>query len=290
MHSNLLFLNVLSRVLSSKITLAINFLLVLNYVLVITKGEDAFASAKILLIILAVYNIFNVLVSYACSKFYVKIHGDILEYNTYGLKGSMDLNEADYTIISEDKEILQNRLAGISINGLNFGKYSLKDNCGTTSVYSTKNKGIAVVISTDKSRLFIRTNKINEIIKIMEKLGKKPVNLSAKREDVEKLGKNAAIHIAISSGLIVLTIVALYVFQNSLPDPIPVHWNSLGIVNSYWTKKQLIFLFPTTILFFNLLFCIYCAKQKLNKTYALYIITAMYYITLGSILYMQCLR
>lgn len=286
MLSKMSFLNMLERVFSSKITLIINALLIANYIWNVSAGDRSLLLVKLLIIILIVYNLFNVLIAYICSKFYAQVDNDILEYNTFGFKGKIDLRKAEYTIIPEKSNVLKNRLSGISINGLDFGKYSIKNNCGNTFVYSTNEKGTGIIVSDDSTRLFVCTGKTEEIVTILTQMGKKPSNLQVEKELHQVFQKSMIKHIVASNVLLASSIVVLFLIQNILPEQIPVHWNSVGEITTYWTKEQFVFNTPLTILCFNILFCLYCAKQRMNRAYVFYIIVLIYYLSLGIMLCM----
>jgi hypothetical protein len=286
MLSQMRFLNVLERVLSSKIALIINALLIANCIWNVSAGDISLLLVKLLIIILIVYNLCNVLIAYICSKFYVKADNNILEYNTFGFKGKINLRKAEYTIIPEEVKILKHRLSGISINGLDFGKYSIKNNYGNTFVYSTKEKGIGIIVSDENTRLFVCTDKTEEIVAILTQIGGKTSDLQVKKELSQAFQKSMIKHIVASNVLLISPMVVLFSIQNILPEQIPVHWNSLGEITTYWTKEQFVFHIPLTILCFNMLFCLYCAKQRMNRAYVFYVIVLIYYLSLGIMLCM----
>lgn len=284
MFIQLKFSKVLVKVLMSKITLSINLLLIINCIWNMTRSGTILLK-KLLVVILISYNIFNALISYMCSRFYVKIEDENLILNTFGFKEKINLRKAEYTIISEQDKVLKNRLSGISINGLNFGKYSLRNNCGNTFVYSAKEKGMGVIVSDEKNRLFLRTDAIEHIVKLLRKAGKQRASLQYKRELPQTFDKRMVKHILVSNALVVLPMIVLCLCQNCLPDYVPIHWNYLGEITSYWTKEQFIFCTPLAVLCFNIGFCLYCAKQKMNRAYIFYTITLIYILSLGIMLY-----
>lgn len=288
MLSQLKFTNTLSRIMLSKVTLLINLLLIINYVWNIARTNSSTFMTNILIAFLVIYNLVNIFIAYLCSKYYCKISNDILELNTFGIKCEMDLRKSDYYLIHDETNILKLRLSGISINDMNFGVYSLKNNYGKSFAYSTIGKGAGIILTDGYTKVFLRTDNTKQLIARLQQQGKSPSDLKTLNQSpITTDNISMYSHMLCNSILVVLSIIVLHVWQNYLPEQIPVHWNYAGEINLYWTKNQFIANFPLAVLCFNLLYCFYCARHEVKTVSVYYLITFIYFVTLGVMLFIM---
>lgn len=83
--------------------------------------------------------------------------------------------------------------------------------------------------------------------------------------------KSSTKHIIISTIVCALTLVIFLVFYNRLPESIPVHFDSAGNANSYWSRNIVVFGVPAACVLLNLLAGFYLKKQEDKAPFMFYI-------------------
>ncbi len=84
--------------------------------------------------------------------------------------------------------------------------------------------------------------------------------------------KSSMKHIIISTVICALTLVIFLAFYSKLSESIPVHFDSAGNANSYWSRNIVVFGVPAACVLLNLLAGFYLKKQENKAPFMFYII------------------
>jgi len=79
----------------------------------------------------------------------------------------------------------------------------------------------------------------------------------------------------ISTAVCALTLVIFLAFYSKLPESIPVHFDSAGNANSYWSRDIVVFGVPVACILLNLLAGFYLKKQEDSTPFMYYIVPAV---------------
>lgn len=93
-------------------------------------------------------------------------------------------------------------------------------------------------------------------------------------------------HIIISTVLCALTLVVFLIFYGSLPESIPIHFDSTGAANSFWPRNVVVFGVPAVCVLLNLISGFALTKKENTKPYMYYILTAVAFIVTGVMIYL----
>lgn len=93
-------------------------------------------------------------------------------------------------------------------------------------------------------------------------------------------------HMIISTILCALTLVVFLAFYGSLPESIPVHFDSAGVANSFWPRNVVVFGVPVACILLNLIAGIALTKKENTKSFMYYIIPVVAFIITGVMIYM----
>lgn len=85
-------------------------------------------------------------------------------------------------------------------------------------------------------------------------------------------------HIIISTVLCALTLVVFLIFYGSLPESIPIHFDSTGAANSFWPRNVVVFGVPAVCVLLNLISGFALTKKGKHQTiYVLYLNSSCVY-------------
>lgn len=98
--------------------------------------------------------------------------------------------------------------------------------------------------------------------------------------------KSSKKHIIISTVLCALTLIILLAFYNKLPESVPVHFDSAGNANSYWSRNAVVFGIPGASVLINLIAGFMLNKQEDKASFMFYLVPVVTVITTVIMLYM----
>lgn len=98
--------------------------------------------------------------------------------------------------------------------------------------------------------------------------------------------KSSKHHIIIGTVICALTLVVLLAFYNKLPEAVPVHFDTAGNANSYWSRNAVVFGIPVASVLINLIAGFALDKQENKTPIMFYLFPAISFVTTGIMLYL----
>ncbi len=98
--------------------------------------------------------------------------------------------------------------------------------------------------------------------------------------------KSVKKHIIISTILCALTLAFFMAFSGSLPEAVPVHFDSEGNANSFWPRNVVVFGVPAFCALFNLIASVVLSKRDNKKAYMFYILPVVSFVVAGTMIYL----
>lgn len=98
--------------------------------------------------------------------------------------------------------------------------------------------------------------------------------------------KSTRKHVIISTVLCVLTLAVFLAFYGKLPESVPVHFDSAGNANSFWSRNIVVFGVPAACVLLNIIAAFGIHKKDDKKAFMFYIIPVMAFIVTGVMIYL----